>query len=388
MIYRTNPKNGDKLSQLGYGGMRFPKDDKDLEKQVVYAIENGVNYFDTAYIYPSSEERLGRVLAKGYREKVKIATKIPPYLVKKYEDLDKIFNTQLRRLQTEYIDYYFIHMITDIQVWNRLVDLGILKWIEEKKKAGQIKNIGFSYHGGQSEFIKVIDSYDWEFCMIYYNFLDENNQAGKNGLEYASKKGLPVMVMGPLKGGKIVTKIQKDVDAILRKSNTKRTLADWSFRWVWNHKEVTVALSGMSTEEMVEENIKVAKTAEADSFTEADFKMFEEMKTLIHKKLKIPCTGCNYCVPYCPKKVDIPTCLTSYNNIEVEGKMKAKVKYIMNTSIRSESYSASQCIKCKKCEAYCPQGIQIGEELTRVKKALEGFGHKPLMFVMKKFMKL
>jgi len=279
-------------------------------------------------------------------------------------------------------------MLTDVKVWERLVGLGILEWIKEKKEKGQIINIGFSYHGGQSEFIKLIDSYDWEFCMIYYNFVDENNQAGKIGLEYASKKGLPVMVMGPLKGGKLVTKLQKEVSDVLKNAYTKRSLAEWSFRWVWNHEEVTVALSGMSSMEMIEENIKVASNAEADSFKEEDLKIFEEIKALLLKKLKIPCTGCNYCIPYCPKKVDIPSCLSSYNDIEMQGKLMTKVKYIMNTSVRSESYSASGCIKCKKCEAYCPQGIKIGEELTKVEKALEGFGHRPLMFVMKKFMKL
>jgi Predicted oxidoreductases of the aldo/keto reductase family len=188
MKYRINPKNGDKLSALGFGCMRFAKDEQEVERQIIYAIEHGVNYFDTAYIYPKSEAILGRVLAKGYRDRVKIATKMPPYLVKKYEDLDKLFETELERLQTNHIDYYFLHMLTDVNIWTRLVNLGILKWIEEKKQAGQIINIGFSYHGGRDEFKKLIDIYDWEFCMIQFNFLDENRQAGKEGLKYAAAK--------------------------------------------------------------------------------------------------------------------------------------------------------------------------------------------------------
>jgi len=198
MNYRVNPKNNDKLSILGFGCMRFTKDEKELEKQIIYAIENGVNYFDTAYIYPNSEVALGRVLAKGYRDRVKIATKMPPYLIKKYEDFDKIFNAELGRLQTTYIDYYLIHMITDVNIWSRLVSLGVLDWIKEKKEKGQIINIGFSYHGGKDEFIKIVDVFDWEFCMIQYNYLDENKQAGKSGLQYAASKGIPVMIMEPL----------------------------------------------------------------------------------------------------------------------------------------------------------------------------------------------
>ena len=177
MKYRENPKNGDQISILGFGCMRFSKDEKEVENQIIYAIENGVNYFDTAYIYPNSEAVLGRVLSKGYRERVKIATKLPPYLVKKREDLDKIFNEELSRLQTDYIDYYFMHILTDVNIWKRLIELGILEWIDEKKKNGQIRNLGFSYHGGRDEFIKLVDIFDWDFCMIQYNYLDEHNQA-------------------------------------------------------------------------------------------------------------------------------------------------------------------------------------------------------------------
>ncbi|WP_242825038.1 aldo/keto reductase [Acetobacterium woodii] len=304
MKYRINPKNGDKLSALGFGCMRFAKDEKEVENQIIYAIENGVNYFDTAYIYPKSEAILGRVLAKGYRDRVKIATKMPPYLIKKYEDLDKIFNAELERLQTDHIDYYFMHMLTDVNIWTRLVELGILKWIEEKKQAGQIINIGFSYHGGRDEFIKLVDVYDWEFCMIQFNFLDEHKQAGKEGLEYAAAKGLPVMIMEPLRGGKLVTNLPKAVYKVWDNADVKRSPAEWAFRWIWNHPEVTVVLSGMNSQAMVEENIKVASEMEANSFTAADFELFKHVTQILSDKIKIPCTGCNYCMP-CPNRLQL-----------------------------------------------------------------------------------
>lgn len=387
MNYRINPKNGDKLSALGFGCMRFAKDEKEVEQQIIYAIENGVNYFDTAYIYPKSEVILGRVLAKGYRDRVKIATKMPPYLVKKYEDLDKIFNAELERLQTDRIDYYFLHMLTDVNIWMRLVNLGILKWIAEKKQAGQIINIGFSYHGGRDEFIKLVDAYDWEFCMIQYNFLDENKQAGKGGLEYAAAKGLPVMIMEPLRGGKLVTNLPKEVYKVWDNAYVKRSPAEWALRWIWNHPEVTVVLSGMNSQAMVEENIKVASQAKANAFTEADFGLFNQVTQILSEKIKIPCTGCNYCLP-CPKGVDIPTCFSTYNDREIEGKTAALSKYIMQTSVKSQTSNASLCSKCGKCESHCPQNIKIRDELATVAKTMEGFYYKPTRFLIKRFMKL
>jgi predicted aldo/keto reductase-like oxidoreductase len=387
MNYRINPKNNDKLSILGFGCMRFAKDEKEVEKQIIYAIENGVNYFDTAYIYPNSEAILGRVLSKGYRQRVKIATKMPPYLIKKYEDFDKIFNTELQRLQTDYIDYYFMHMLTDTNIWTRLVNIGILKWIEEKKQKGQIKNIGFSYHGGRDEFIKLVDIYPWEFCMIQYNYLDENNQAGKSGLQYAAAKGLPVMVMEPLRGGKLVTNLPKEVNEVWNKAHIKRSPAEWAFRWIWNHPEVTLLLSGMNSQEVVEENIRVAKDAEANSFTEQDYELFTKVRNILNEKIKVPCTGCNYCMPR-PKGVDIPTCFSCYNDREIEGKLSSIGKYIMQTSIRKESHNASLCSKCGLCEKHCPQNIAIREELTKVSKTMEGFYYKPARFLIKRIMKL
>lgn len=393
MNYRINPKNGDKLSVLGFGCMRFTKnglsvDEKEVERQILYAVEKGVNYFDTAYIYPNSEEILGRIVAKNnIREKIKIATKLPPYLIKTYSDFDKIFNTELKRLQTDYIDYYFMHMLTDVNVWKRLVELGIEKWIAEKKSEGKIKNIGFSYHGGKSEFIKIIDTYDWEFCMIQYNYFDENNQAGKSGLLYASSKGLPVMIMEPLRGGRIVDNLPKEVEKVWANATPKRTPVEWALKWIWNHPEVNVVLSGMSSYEQVSQNIEIASTSEANALSNDELQLFEDVKKIMNETIIVPCTGCGYCIP-CPTGVDIPTCFSCYNNVKIESKMRAIVTYIMQTSIKTNPTNASMCIKCGKCEQHCPQNIHIRERLDDVKNNLEGFYYKPLKAIIKKFMKL
>ena len=240
MNYRINNKNNDKLSILGFGCMRFPTkrnsiDETRAEAMIKSAIEQGVNYFDTAYVYHmgKSESMLGKVLAKGYRDKVKIATKLPIFLVKSEADMDKIFSKQLKRLQTDRIDYYLMHMLSDVGTWERLKSIGIEKWIDDKKKNGQIINVGFSFHGTKDQFVKLVDIYDWDFCQVQYNYLDENNQAGTSGFNYAAAKGLPIIVMEPLRGGKIVRKLPAEVNAIRSAAEPKRTAADWALRWVW-----------------------------------------------------------------------------------------------------------------------------------------------------------
>ena len=388
MNYRVNPVNGDELSILGFGCMRFPKDEMETEKLVLYAIENGINYFDTAFMYRNSEATLGRVLNRNNKRKdVKIATKIPPHMVKKYGDLDKIFNQELTRLQTDYIDYYFIHMITDLSVWKRLVDLGIEKWIDEKKADGAIKNVGFSYHGGRAEFIKICDAYLWEFCMIQYNYLDENNQAGKTGLQYAASKGIPVMIMEPLRGGILANALPKGATKAFEMAHVRRTPAEWSFRWLWNQPEVTCVLSGMNSMEVLKENIVIAETAKTGDFTVDDFRVIEEAKRAFVETIKVPCTGCNYCMP-CPQGVDIPTCFSCYNNVVIEGKKAAFMKYVMQTSLKAKPQIASLCNKCGQCEKRCPQKIEIRKELQNTAKALEKFYFKPVLFIVKRFMKL
>ncbi|MBC7961284.1 MAG: aldo/keto reductase, partial [Vallitaleaceae bacterium] len=354
MNYRVNPKNGEQLSILGYGCMRFPTkgnsvDEKETEKQIISAIEQGVNYFDTAYIYHfgKSESVLGKILAKGYRDRVKIATKLPPYMVRTAADMDKIFYTQLERLQTDRVDYYLMHMLSDLETWNRLKSLGIENWIKDKKQKGQIINLGFSYHGGKSEFLGLINDYPWDFCQIQYNFLDENNQAGKSGLEYAASKGIPVIVMEPLRGGKIINHLPKEVNDIWEDAEPKRTPVDWALRWIWNHPEVTLLLSGMSTQEQIDENVKTASESEPNALTEAELNLFVRVKAILRSKIKVECTACGYCMP-CPSGVDIPTCFSQYNEKYLI-KGSSRMKYFQNTGAFSAKPSyASLCTQCGK----------------------------------------
>ena len=388
MNYRKNKINGDELSILGFGCMRFPKDEKETEELILHAIENGVNYFDTAYIYSNSEVTLGRILSRNNkRQDVKLATKIPPYFVKKYEDLDKILNQQLARLQTDYIDYYLIHMITDLGVWNRLVGLGIEKWIDEKKAEGKIKNIGYSYHGGRDEFVKICDAYSWEFCLMQYNYLDENKQASKSGLKHAADKGMPVMIMEPQRGGMLANKLPKGAVEAFEKAHIKRSPAEWSFRWIWDQPEVTCVLSGMNGMDMLKENIAAASTAKVGDFTDDDFAVIAKAKSALEERIKVLCTGCGYCMP-CPQGVDIPTCFSCYNALATEGRIGAFKGYFMQTSLKAKPQIASRCTKCGACEKRCPQNIEIRKELQNTKKALEKFYFKPVMFFARKFMKL
>ena len=275
MQYR-NDKKGNPISLIGYGCMRFTKkggaiDFEKAEKEVLRGIELGINYYDTAYAYGGSEECLGKILANNNcRDKVNIATKLPQYLVKNAGQIDKFFNEELRRLQTDYIDYYLMHMFTDVKNWDNLKELGILDWIENKKKSGAIRNIGFSYHGDTDMFIKILDSYDWDFCQIQYNYVDEHTQAGRRGLEAAAAKGIPVVIMEPLRGGKLVNLLPDSAKKLIKNNAHGWSSAEWGLRWLWNQPEVTCVLSGMNSLEMVEENARIASDVKAGELTEDD----------------------------------------------------------------------------------------------------------------------
>ncbi len=380
MQYRSNPKNEDQISALGFGCMRFHKNEGEVEKQILYAIEKGVNYFDTAYIYQGSEALLGKILAKNkVRDKVFLATKLPHYLVRNLADADKMLQTELGRLQTNYIDYYLLHMIPDEATWLRLQGLGIEQWIADQKAAGKIRNIGFSFHGMQPEFMKLIDAYDWDFCMIQYNYLDENYQAGTAGLLYAASKGMPVMVMEPLRGGSLVNSIPPAAQKLLQDADANRSNADWGLRWVLNHPEVTCVLSGMGTQEMVAENIEAACSGVANGLSEEELALYPQVSQLIRGATKVECTGCGYCMP-CPAGVEIPMCFSSLNDTVLKGKFTSMYWYALTT----KGHGASNCIQCGKCEAHCPQNIPIREKLAETKKELEGFPFKPMRFVLKR----
>ena len=389
MQYREN-KKGEKLSILGLGCMRLPTvagkvDYKKAKAMIDFAIENGVNYFDTAYIYHGgqSEAVLGRAL-EGQRDKVNIATKLPQYLVRKREQIDKYFDTQLERLKTTYIDYYLMHMMRSLADWERLVECGIVEWIADKKEKGIIRNIGFSFHGAQEEFIKLVDAYEWDFCQIQYNYLDEGTQAGKVGLEYAHSKGLPLIIMEPLLGGQLARKQTADIEKVFAGAKVKRSNAEWGLRWVWNHIEVKCVLSGMSNMEQLSENINIASVAEANSLTDSELEIFEKVKKINSAKRKIPCTGCHYCMP-CPKNVDIPGNFYDYNNLDIT-RFSGKMKHLgFKSGITGGAGSgANKCIACRKCVVHCPQGIDIPTEMVLVKKKLEGGLYRAVTFIIRK----
>lgn len=376
MKYRKD-RYGNKISILGFGCMRFQKtvgkiNMEEAEKEIMLAIRNGVNYFDTAYVYPGSEAALGEILEKNnVRDKVYIATKLPHYLIKNKEGLEKLFQEELKRLRTDHIDYYLMHMLTDIETWNRLKGLGIEEWLEEKVKSGQIRQVGFSYHGNSNMFCKLVDAYDWDFCQIQYNYMDEHSQAGRKGLNYAHAKGMPVIIMEPLRGGKLVKNLPEKAKKIFASYKIKRTPAQWAFRWLWNQPEVTCVLSEMNSMAMVRDNIKTASTVKVGELGPSEEKMLRKVVKAINSKMKVGCTGCGYCMP-CPKNVDIPGTFSAYNRRYSEGWYGAFFDYMMCTALRKDSTAASNCIQCGKCEKHCPQHIEIRKNLKQASKELEG----------------
>ncbi len=376
MNYRTD-KYGNKLSALGFGCMRFQKklgriELEKAEKQILTAIENGVNYFDTAFIYPGSESALGEILQKNnLRDKVYIATKLPPQMMISIPALDKLFTEQLKRLRTDRIDYYFFHMLANMDAWERLKGIGIEKWIEEKKASGAIGQVGFSYHGDTDGYCRMIDAYNWDFSMIQYNYMDEHTQAGRRGLEYAHSKGITVMIMEPLRGGKLVKDLPDEAKKIFDAYHKKYTPAQWAFRWLWNHPEITVVLSGMNSEEMVLDNINTACNANIGDLTAQDEEMLRNVGKAINASMKVGCTGCGYCMP-CPKGIDIRSVFGMYNTFSAGKKRKAKSEYIKATLKEKTSTPASTCIGCGKCETHCPQSIEIRKEIKAAGEVLEG----------------
>jgi len=391
MKYRDD-RYGNKISQLGYGCMRFTRkgagiDYDKAEREIMLAVEQGVNYFDTAYIYPGSEECLGRILDENNcRDKVNIATKLPQYMLRSMKSVEKTFAEELKRLRTDHIDYYLMHMFTDYSEWEKLRALGMEKWIADRKADGSIRNIGFSYHGNTDSFLKILDAYDWDFCQIQYNYLDEMSQAGRTGLEAAGKKGVPVVIMEPLRGGKLVNLPVKARQA-LRNSETGYSAAELGLRWLWDQKEIMCVLSGMNSEEMVRENIKIASDAEVGSFTEKDAALVDKIKAIIKENEKVGCTGCRYCMP-CPQGVDIPGTFHNWNLMYIEKKKgPVRFEYARNVGMQKDPAFASQCIGCGKCEQHCPQHIQIRAMLKKADKDLRPLPYKIGIAAARKFMK-
>ncbi len=395
MLTRSNIKNGDQLSILGFGCMRFPMKGRSIDEDrtiamIRDAIGKGVNYFDTAYIYHGgkSESLLGKALCGGYREKVKVATKLPHYMVSSLDGAKKIFQNQLNKLRTDYIDYYLLHMLSDKAGFERMAKLGVMDWLEQLKKDGVIRNLGFSFHGEKSDFAELVTAYPWDFCQIQYNYLDENNQATKAGLQLAHSLGMPVIVMEPLRGGKLADSLPQEVLREFSSFDAERTPVEWALRWIWNHPEVTVVLSGMSSEAQLEENVRVASSARAGALTDEELKLFDRVKAVLLEKTKVPCTGCGYCMP-CPSGVNIPGCFSVYNDKYLLGKKGSRMKYFQNLGLGAKKPSfASLCTECGKCERHCPQHIEIRNELKTVKKEMEGPLFKPLLSAARKVMRV
>jgi len=381
MLYRNIPKTGDKLSTLGFGLMRLPVtkmgkiDEPRAIRQIRDAIDKGVNYLDTAWPYHAGESEtvLGRALSDGYRDKVKIATKLPSWMIKSRADMDTYLNAQLEKIRTNRIDYYLLHALAG-DIWDKLDPLGVTNFLDKAKADGRIVNAGFSFHGKLDDFKRIVDAYPWEFCQIQYNFLDEKNQAGTEGLEYAAARGLGVVIMEPLRGGNLgLSTPPAEVDAIWQRAATQRTPVEWALRWVWNRPEVTVVLSGMNEKAHIEENLAIADQAHPNSLTDEELALVAEASRKYKTLMKVGCTGCGYCMP-CPSDVHIPGCFEVYNKMHMFGnEQEGKFMYAIRMSgmISGAPGYASQCVQCGECLEKCPQEIEIPDFLENVAEEME-----------------
>ena len=380
MQYRRDPKSGNRLSALGLGCMRFPgfalgkPDQKSAEVIISRAVESGVNYLDTAYLYPGNEECVGRALkVLGLRERVFIATKLPHASCKTVGDFDRFFDEQLRRLQTDRIDYYLLHNITSPAQWERVQALGIEDWIARQKAAGRIGQIGFSYHGSAADFVTMLDAFDWDFCQIQYNYVGERYQAGTAGLMTAAERDLAVFVMEPLLGGRLADKMPKPAAKVLAAVSDPdlKTPADWGLSWVWNHPQVTMLLSGMATCDQVDQNAALADLAVPGFMDDDRLRTIERVVAKFNECNRVPCTGCSYCMP-CPQGINIPGCFSAYNASFAHGWFAGMQQYFTASAVRTaEPKLVSNCVRCRKCTKHCPQHIAIPDRLDDVRRRFQ-----------------
>ncbi len=391
MIYRSD-RYGNQVSQLGFGCMRFTRkgsaiDYEKAEREILLAIERGVNYFDTAYIYSGSEALLGQVLDENHcRDKVRIATKLPHYMLRSMKAINKTFDEELSRLRTDHIDYYLMHMFTDITEWEKLEKLGIREWIDEHKADGRIGQIGFSYHGDTAMFLRLLDAYDWDFCQIQYNYLDETSQAGREGLMAAAKKNIPVVIMEPLRGGKLVN-IPAKAKQLLQESGRDYTPAELGLRWLWDQQEILCVLSGMNSSEMIEENCRIASAMEPGAMDETDRALISGIRKIIREKERVGCTGCRYCMP-CPQGVDIPGIFHYWNLMYIEEgkKFSVRFEFARNVGMTKEPAFASRCVGCGLCEQHCPQKLPIRELLKKADKELRPLPYRIGLGIARKYL--
>ena len=396
MQYREVPKNGDKLSVLGYGCMRFPVrmnsiNQKLAEKQILYAIDQGINYYDTAYPYHSgkSEPFLGKVLSSnGYRNEVKIATKLPHWMANSKEDMDRILDEQLTKLKTDRIDYYLIHALNG-ELWENAKQHGVIEFLDDALKKGKIINAGFSFHGLAQDFNPIVDDYDWTFCQIQYNFLDTQNQAGTAGLQYAAAKDMAVIIMEPLRGGNLAKTPPPTVKDIWARADDKKSPVAWSLGWIWNQPEVTVILSGMNNDDHIKQNLALAEKALPHSFSQKEMEIVENAAAEFRRVMKVGCTGCQYCMP-CPAGVNIPSCFECYNSKHAFKDKGAKMMYLFQNGglVTEKPTMASMCVECGQCLEKCPQNLPIPDLLKDVQEDMEGLLTKPMIWLAKRVMKV
>lgn len=376
MQYREFGLTGLRVSALGFGMMRLPVmdgdsariDEQKTREMLKYAVDHGVNYIDTAYNYhrEQSEIVVGKLLKEGLRDKVYLATKCPTWLVKTREDFDRYLDTQLAKLQTDHIDMYLLHALNR-ERWPVLVDAEVFDFLEAAKADGKIRTAGFSFHDELAIFKTIVDSYRWDFCQIQFNLIDEHHQAGLEGLQYAGAKGMAVVIMEPLRGGKLVKVVPQDIQAIYDSAEVKRSAADWALRWVWDHPQVSVALSGMGRLNEVEENIRTAETALPNSLTPKEISMLDRVKQVYRSRTKVPCTQCQYCMP-CPQDIHIPDIFEAYNNAHVFGTVDNFSKDFER--MKEHVGDPTNCVECGKCERACPQALPIRQLLKEVGAAV------------------
>jgi len=378
MRYRKFGRLEYQASVLGFGTMRLPVLDGDSSKvnedetvaMIRYAIDRGVNYVDSAYGYHGghSEVATGKALADGYRRRVRIATKLPTWAVESPGDLDRYLDEQLRRLGTDTIDFYLLHCLNN-ERWEKLLGFKVLSWAEQMIARGRIGGLGFSCHEDLPDFRRYLDEYDgWVMCQIQFNYLDRENQAGTRGLEYASAKGLPVVVMEPLRGGTLAAEPPPPVREVWDSAPVRRAPADWALQWVWNHPQVTVVLSGMKTLSQVEENLASAERSAAGSLGPRELALCDRAAEAWRKVYPVPCTACEYCTP-CPNGVSIPRIFAIYNESTLYADPGVP-RYIYSKLRPAER--ADQCAECGQCEEHCPQKIKVPQALALAHGRLKG----------------
>lgn len=379
MQYRIDPKSGNKVSALGLGCMRFPgyqvgrPDVTSARRIISRALERGVNYLDTAYLYPGNEEVVGVVLDElGARESVFLATKLPHASCKRAEDFDRFFDEQLRRLRTDHIDYYLIHNVTSPSQWERVCALGIEDWIARQKRSGRIRQIGFSFHGSAGDFPVMLDAFAWDFCQVQYNYANEYYQAGTAGVLSAAERGLAVFVMEPLLGGRLAGKLPTEAFRVFEQAGDAelKSSVDWALAWVWSHPQITMLLSGMAAPEQVDQNVRVANLANPGCMDEKRMRAIVRVQEIFEAANRVPCTGCNYCMP-CPRGINIPGCFSAYNASFAHGWFTGVQQYFTASAIRTSAPKlVSNCVYCGACTRHCPQGIDIPARLQDVGRRL------------------